>query len=136
MELKGAEPVRNTHENLNLKFVKTRTYTIREASRQVNVSTHTLRYWEKVLEGIVVPLRTGGGQRRYTREDLRLLDTVKHLKRRGLTLAAIRDALSQDTTSVQDVSDAHLLDRLADHIAEGVRTSIYRFFRREDGSGS
>ena len=129
MEPKGAEPVLEPGRNLDLKFVKQKTLTIREASRHLKVSTHTLRYWEKVLEGVLVPLRTEGGQRRYTREDLRLLEAVKQLKRRGFTLAAIQEELSRDLASEGGVADVLVVERLADHIAEAVRSSIYRFFR-------
>jgi DNA-binding transcriptional MerR regulator len=116
---------------MDLKFVKPGYLTIREASRRVNVSTHTLRYWEKALEGIVTPSRTAGGQRRYSREDLRLLETVKQLKRQGLTLSSIREELSRDFDEKRRIADDRLLDLLVDHIAETVRSSIYRFFYTE-----
>ncbi|MGD8386290.1 MAG: MerR family transcriptional regulator [Desulfobacteraceae bacterium] len=109
--------------------MNSRTFTIQEASRQTNVSTHTLRYWEKILDGIVVPLRTPGGQRRYTRDHLLLLEEIKRLKRKGFTLAAIREELSQSMTVERLEPDSPTLEHLADHIAEAVRTTIYRFFQ-------
>jgi DNA-binding transcriptional MerR regulator len=112
--------------------VNRRTYSIQEASRQANVSTHTLRYWEKILEGIVVPLRTDGGQRRYTQDHLLLLEEIKRLKRKGFTLADIRDELGQALPVKEIEPGSPTLDHLADHIAEAVRSTIYRFFQEKD----
>ncbi|MFO7878287.1 MAG: MerR family transcriptional regulator [Desulfovermiculus sp.] len=111
-----------------------RTYTIKEASRKANVSTHTLRYWEKVLNGIVVPLRTNGGQRRYTAEHLLLLSEIKRLKRKGLTLEQIRVELSLGPAAEQLEPDLLTVNYLADHIAETVRTTIHKFFREKKHS--
>ena len=106
-----------------------RTYSIGETSRQAKVSKHTLRYWEKELEGIIAPLRTQGGQRRYTLEHLLLLEEVKRLKRKGLSLAAIREELSQAPVLEATEPDRVDLERFAEFIAETVRTSVYRFFQ-------
>jgi len=54
---------------------------IGEASKQVRVSTYTLRYWEKEFNGILVPRRTRGGQRRYTKKSLRILNDIYYLLR-------------------------------------------------------
>jgi len=109
--------------------VPDRTYSIGETSRQAKVSKHTLRYWEKALGGIIAPLRTQGGQRRYTLEHLLLLEEVKRLKQRGLSLAAIREELSQAMVLEKPHPDPVRLELLADFIAETVRTSVYRFFQ-------
>ncbi len=93
------------------------------------MSTHTLRYWEKVLNGIVVPLRTTGGQRRYTAEHLLLLGEIKRLKRKGLTLEQIRVELSLDSLVEQLEPDPVTVNHLADHIAETVRSTIHSFFQ-------
>jgi len=69
-------------------------FTIREASQYLRLPPHTLRYWEKALEGVLVPFRTYSGQRRYALEHLLMLETVKQLKRKGLTLGEIRIGLS------------------------------------------
>ncbi len=106
-----------------------RTYTIREAGIRANVSTHTLRYWEKVLNGIVVPLRTRGGQRRYTADHLLLLSEIKRLKRKGFTLDQIRDELTLNSTPEKPGPDPETVNHLADHIAETVRSTIHRFFK-------
>ena len=127
----GARPG-SAKKNLDPKLVHPHLFTILEASRQLRVSRHTLRYWEKALDGVVVPNRTDGGQRRYTPEHLCVLEAIKQLKRKGFTLAAIRDELSRGMIAEQRMANPRTLDRLADHIAETVRSSIYRFFRGED----
>ncbi len=51
-------------------------YTISEVAEKLNLSTKTLRRWEN--EGKFTASRTIGGQRRYTLEDLQILDAIKH----------------------------------------------------------
>ena len=41
-----------------------KSYAISEASDKTNVEIHTLRYWEK--KGLIVPIRTSSGRRRYS----------------------------------------------------------------------
>lgn len=101
------------------------TLTIHQVSQKARIPKHTLRFWEKALDGILVPLRTNGGQRRYTPEHLLLLEEVKRLKRKGLSLAEIRTELSNNHRSLSDPST---LDLLAEHITEAVRTTLHRFF--------
>jgi DNA-binding transcriptional MerR regulator len=102
-----------------------KTFTINEVSQKAAIPKHTLRFWEKALEGILVPLRTKGGQRRYTSDHHLLLEEVKLLKRKGLSLAEIRTELS---TNHRSLSDPSTLDLLAEHISEAVRTTLHRFF--------
>ncbi|GAB4026733.1 MAG: hypothetical protein Fur0011_3060 [Candidatus Microgenomates bacterium] len=52
------------------------TYTISEAAEKLNLSEKTLRRWEEA--GRFTPSRTVGNQRRYTIEDLQILDAIKH----------------------------------------------------------
>jgi len=53
--------------------------TVNEASKKTGVSVHTLRYWEKVFDGILVPLRTKGNQRRYSPKDIEIIFSIKKL---------------------------------------------------------
>ena len=48
------------------------------AGQITGVEVHTLRYWEREFTGLLNPIRTKGGQRRYGPEDIQ---TVFHLKR-------------------------------------------------------
>lgn len=51
-------------------------YTITETADKLNLSEKTLRRWEDA--GRFTPTRTVGNQRRYTMEDLQILDAIKH----------------------------------------------------------
>lgn len=53
-------------------------YRIREVSAMLNVPAHTLRYWENEFSQLS-PRRTEFGQRRYTLDDVKLLQFVKSL---------------------------------------------------------
>jgi len=55
--------------------------TILEVSRLIGVSVHTLRYWEKVFPGILIPMRTEGGQRRYDKKSLAIVKEIFQLVR-------------------------------------------------------
>lgn len=52
---------------------------IQEVSVLLKVPKPTLRFWEKELDGILVPLRTDGGQRRYTVENITVIEEIKKL---------------------------------------------------------
>lgn len=51
-------------------------YTIIEVATKLNLSDKTLRRWEEA--GKFTPSRTLGNQRRYSLEDLQILDAIKH----------------------------------------------------------
>jgi MerR family redox-sensitive transcriptional activator SoxR len=66
--------------------------TIGEVALRSGVATSALRYYER--EGLVRATRSDGGQRRYEREVLRRIAFIRVAQRVGLTLAEIRDAMS------------------------------------------
>lgn len=51
-------------------------YSIQEVATKLNLADKTLRRWEEA--GRFTPSRTLGNQRRYTLEDLQILDAIKH----------------------------------------------------------
>ncbi|MBP9702751.1 MerR family transcriptional regulator [Candidatus Woesebacteria bacterium] len=55
---------------------ETTSYTISETAEKLDLSEKTLRRWEEA--GRFAPSRTVGNQRRYTVEDLQILDAIKH----------------------------------------------------------
>ncbi len=65
-------------------------HSIQQLSTKLNISKTTLRFWEKEFEGILLPLRTNGGQRRYTPEHVSIIGEIKMLKKAGLSLAKIK----------------------------------------------
>lgn len=67
------------------------------ASRLTDVEVHTIRYWEEEFNGLLDPLRTEGGQRRYGPEHLDLLARIRTLLRdEMLTIPGARRRLLED----------------------------------------
>ena len=108
------------------------TLTIQEVSDRLGVTKHTLRFWEKELGGIIVPLRTQGGQRRYTAEHLFIIEKIKRLKKKGLSLVDIRNKLNKNYNAEENNSNSPRIDLLANQLAEMVRSAVYTFFEREN----
>ena len=107
-----------------------RLFTIQQLSLKFNIPKPTLRFWEKELGGIIAPLRTSGGQRRYTSEHISKIEKVQKLKREGLSLTEIKRELHKD--EISDNSISNKIDLLANRIAEVVKEEISSFFQRED----
>ena len=55
------------------------TYRIQKVSQKLGVAPSTIRYWEKEFTELISPLRTAGGQRRYSEKDINSLDKIKAL---------------------------------------------------------
>ena len=66
--------------------------TISEVAARGNVAPSTLRFYER--EGLVAPVRSAGGQRRYHRDVLRRVAFVRAAQRVGLSLDEIKRALA------------------------------------------
>ena len=64
-------------------------FTIQQISLKLDIPKSTLRFWEKELDGFILPIRTSGGQRRYGLEDLSIIGKVKELRTRGMSLTEI-----------------------------------------------
>jgi len=105
--------------------------TIQEVSKRSGVSTHTLRFWEKELEGIIVPVRTKGGQRRYTLEDLLVIEEIKSLKAKSLSLADIKRELNQRFNSDEEHYNHQRADVLANKIARNRSLRHLQFLERQ-----
>ena len=106
-----------------------RLFTIQQLSQRLSIPKPTLRFWEKEFEGILVPQRTEGGQRRYSIENLSTIAEIRRLKKKGMSLGEIRRQLSNS----QEVKkqDPGSIACLADRIAEVVREEIHRFLEVE-----
>ena len=107
--------------------------TIQDVSQRLDVSTHTLRFWEKELAGVIVPFRTKGGQRRYTLEHLFVIDEIKRLKAKGMSLIDIRKELDHRYNSHGETSNPENIDHLANQIADLVKSTIHHFL---EGKGN
>ena len=102
---------------------------IEEVSLKLKIPKHTLRFWEKAFEGIFVPHRTPGGQRRYTFENIATIGQIKELRKKGMRLPDIKREFTNDNNGNSFSSSK--ADLLANKVAEAVKTEIYSFFRRE-----
>src|SRR5271155_817181 len=66
-------------------------YVISVAAELAGVHPQTLRVYER--RGLVDPLRTGGGSRRYSEKDLERLRRIQDLTAEGLNLEGVRKVL-------------------------------------------
>ena len=109
---------------------KAQGYSIQEVSLKLKIPTHTLRFWEKEFEGILVPLRTKGGQRRYADEHVSIIRRIKRLRERGMTVAETHSQLLKKYGSKMEDLNSARIDFLAQRVAEVVRDEVYRFFEK------
>ncbi len=109
-----------------------RTLTIQEVSQKLNITKPTLRFWEKEMEGLLVPLRTRGGQRRYKQEHLSILEEIKKLKGEGLSLTRIKEKMNNRLKNDSKPAFYKDVDLLADQLAWVVKSVIYNFFKKEN----
>jgi|GEM_PF-691057 len=123
----GAEPALNIERMDSIKQL----FTIQQVSTKLNIPKPTLRFWEEELDGIIVPNRTPGGQRRYSSEHISIIEDIAYLKKRGMSLAEIRKQLGNQYKQNDDFLDSNNIDLLAERIAEAVRAEIYSFFEKK-----
>jgi DNA-binding transcriptional MerR regulator len=100
---------------------------IEKVSLQLKIPKPTLRFWEKEFKEILVPLRTNGGQRRYTTENITVIEKIKELREEGKRLSEIKREINNSCKVSHELSAVNLL---AERIAEVVKTEVYNFFER------
>jgi DNA-binding transcriptional MerR regulator len=106
-------------------------FTIQQISLKLNIPKPTLRFWEKELEGIFIPLRSRGGQRRYTNKHISLIERIRDLRKKGRTLTEIKETLKSIENKHRDNTDLRQIDHIANRIAEVVKEEVYSLFRKE-----
>jgi DNA-binding transcriptional MerR regulator len=106
-------------------------FTILQVSEKLKVPKPTLRFWERELPGTVVPLRTPGGQRRYTSENLLVLEEIKRYRESGLSLSEILEKVQPARGNEEILPNK--IDLLATQVAEVVKREVYSFFKKEKG---
>jgi len=107
------------------------TLSIQDLSLKLEIPKSTLRFWEREFEGFLVPLRTKGGQRRYTAENIIIIKKVKRLREKGVSLAATHAHLMKEYPAKMDKVHPNRIDFLANRVAEVVRDEVCRFFQKE-----
>ena len=113
-----------------METVEQQALSIAEISRKLKIPKHTLRFWEKEFNGAIVPLRTQGGQRRYAAEHVAVIEMIKKLRERGLSLSQIKRELNHGTAKEQAQSSK--IDLLATRVAEAVKTEVFNFLIVEE----
>lgn len=76
-------------------------YMISEASKQVEVEPHALRYWEDELELTIG--RTEMGHRYYTKDDIQLFRCIKELKEQGMLLKDLKELIPDMLEAKQEL---------------------------------
>ena len=70
-------------------ILESKTYTIQEAVEEMDISAHTLRYYEKI--GLLPSIhRSENGRRNYTEEDLGWVYWLKLLRESGMSIRAMK----------------------------------------------
>lgn len=80
-------------------------YRIKDVSEKLQIPTSTVRYWETEFSEFLKPVRTNGGQRRYSEEDALVLAHIKdllHGKRR--TIEQTRKILKRGNADVGKIN--------------------------------
>ena len=83
---------------------------IGDISKQLDVSTRTIRYYEEL--GLIIPKRSDGGFREYSEIEVEKLKTIIRLKKLGLSLEEIGELIKLRQCAVDKKSVKELLDYL------------------------
>ncbi len=104
---------------------------IKEVRHKLNIPKHTLRFWEKEFDGILVPIRTTRRQRRYTVQNTFIIEEIKRLRKNEMSLTEIKGKLSI-SGKAWDHSNSKRIDLLANRVADIVKIEVYAFFEGEN----
>ncbi|NVM21090.1 MAG: MerR family transcriptional regulator [Desulfobacterales bacterium] len=107
-------------------------FRIQEVSKKLRLPRSTIRYWEMEFPRHIQPRRTNGGQRRYTAENISVLEEIKRLRKTGMSLAEIKRKLGNSGKAKRDHANSNKIDVLAQRVAEVVKAEVSRFFEREE----
>ena len=109
----------------------TRQYTIHQLSEKLNIPKPTLRFWEKEIEGVIEPLRTPGGQRRYTGNHIAVLKQIKELRDSGKSISEIKEYFDNGYNMNDFIDDEADIDILTQKIAEIVKHEITKYLKKK-----
>ena len=99
--------------------------TIQQVSQECDVPKSTLRFWEKKFMEILAPVRSRGGQRRYSAQHLAIISRIKQLKEEGMNLSAIKDTIEMES-SFKGLDPMRKVDILAEKVASLVKINVRR----------
>lgn len=107
---------------------KQQSLSISQLSARLDISGPTLRFWESEFAGILAPVRTPGGQRRYMDEHIKVLERILNLKQKGLKLAEIRAEMVRGNHAIPADGLSDNIDILIERITKAVRKEIQQFY--------
>lgn len=76
------------------------TFSISELAQQLDISPHTIRFYEE--KGLILPERTSGNQRFYTKKDRARLKLILRGKRFGFTLDEIASTIGMGNSDINE----------------------------------
>jgi MerR family transcriptional regulator/heat shock protein HspR len=97
-------------------------YVISVAAELAGMHPQTLRIYER--RGLVAPARTGGGNRRYSDEDIAILKRISELTEQGMNLEGIRRVMHLEIENARLRAELDQAREIAKHAiaaAEGRR---------------
>jgi MerR family transcriptional regulator/heat shock protein HspR len=100
-------------------------YVISVAAELAGVHPQTLRFYER--KGLVDPLRTGGGNRRYSQRDIEILRHIGTLTGSGLNLEGVRRVLELEAEVERLRAE---LERVRDEARDTIERT-HRQYRRD-----
>ncbi|MBV8296201.1 MAG: PAS domain S-box protein, partial [Acidimicrobiia bacterium] len=93
---------------------------IGELARRTGIAAGTLRAWERRF-GLLSPVRSGGGQRRYQEADVERVLVVRRLIGEGLTLAAAVDRVhGAGGSALPSEAESLLLAQIVQNLDQGI----------------
>jgi DNA-binding transcriptional MerR regulator len=118
----------------------TEAYTIAEAAERTGVSTHTLRYYERIGALREPPERAPSGHRRYTERDVSWIAILTRLRATGMPIATMLryaelaregDATAAERKALLLAHRSEVLDRLA-QLEQDLRMIDHKIARYDD----
>lgn len=106
-------------------------FTIKELSERLDIPKPTLRFWEKELEGIIVPLRSSGGQRRYTESHIPVFEQIKKLRNEGKSISQVKELFSNGNEIIKLSDTQDDIEVLTQRISELVKMEVIRFLGKK-----
>jgi len=100
--------------------------TIQDLRRKLDIPKTTLRFWEKELDGIIIPIRTPGGQRRYTASNVEVIKQVNRLRNSGSSISEIREKMKTEMDSLHK----SYIDICAQRIVAVVKNEVENFLKQ------
>lgn len=97
----------------------TTTFTISELAAQLEISPSTIRFYEE--KKLIIPSRTSGNQRVYSRKDRARLKLILRGKRFGFSLDEIAEIIGMGDGEVNEVSQIQKSLTYADMKIEEIR---------------